>query len=450
VPAPGGAEGPIATSYRDLVKGETPLARRCLLAVRVHRTPAAPDDEDLRPVLLAAVRRLRRRLRQEGTSQRLLLAEELLAVTAEFAGLGAARGTYSGQGRVAARENLRSWTAGGAVHATYRVTRWAGTDWQLDPLVRDLPASAVTLSVAAAGTQPVPRPATQSGPQTGLRARRTEGVLTAVSVRLTAADEQALDAAGTALIERVSVAGGRCERLDGDQRAGLCATLPFGVLPAAGLHTAMPAAVRDLGLQAGGAGLVVGRDRRGSPVVVRAFRDQPTRIVAFGILATTQLTTVRALAMGAEVLVQTLRPAAWAGFVRWYAVPPENLRVGPPGLPPPPPQPGRPQLVVIDIGAVGASSLPEPTARRTVLVMREELATIDIDLMTGADLVIMERLNEVSAAVAAAALQLRQAHDWLPRIGPGMVGVYEPGRLRWCMLSPTDLDLRLFATLGAS
>jgi len=216
-----------------------------------------------------------------------------------------------------------------------------------------------------------------------------------------------------------------------------------------GLQVASPAAVAALTFKADGGGLVIGRDRRQLPVVVRAFRQRPTRMVLVGGIAMAQLFTLRALALGTQVLVQTLRPAKWSYFGRQVVAGPGAITVAAPGgVPAVAATASRPHLLIVDAGPVDLHSVPLTGEWQTALVVRDELTSWDIDSLGAADLTVMQRLTDVEAALAAAALRLNQAQDWLPRIGPEMVAVAEPGRLRWALLSPTSVERQLFASVA--
>ena len=97
------------------------------------------------------------------------------------------------------------------VQACYGVARWPGPSWRVDPLLCGVPATAMTFAVAVARD-----PA------------RDGEVAAEVAIRLAALDGRQILAADQALAQTVRESGGAVERLDGEQRAGLAATLPFG------------------------------------------------------------------------------------------------------------------------------------------------------------------------------------------------------------------------------
>jgi type VII secretion protein EccE len=207
-------------SYQVLTNGEVPSERRCWLAVQVRRTPEAFGDADLEAVLVNALKRTRRRLRQERVPTQPLRQDELFAAVRSLASLSAGPGGQSGlYGRRRQQRGVleESWTgclSEGRPQACFRITRWPESRWSISKLMLSLPATAVTLSTAVS-----------RDPGRGDGADEVEVELV---VRIAAADAMMLDAAGTRLAEQVRTAGGGTERLDGRHGAAFAATLPFG------------------------------------------------------------------------------------------------------------------------------------------------------------------------------------------------------------------------------
>ncbi|MEV6302261.1 type VII secretion protein EccE [Actinoplanes sp. NPDC051861] len=199
-------------SYRLLTDGEVPTERQGWLAVQVRRTPEACHDDDLRPALLNAVQRARRRLRQDKLPNRLLGPEELLVAAAALARLepGAAA---AGANAVPAREGWSRVTTGRTVQSSFRIRKWPTQQWALDRLLSNL-STTVAVGLAASND---PVHAGDSGK-----------IAMELVIRLVAPDRVTLDAAGKRLAELIRAIGGDVERLDGRQAAGLAATLPFG------------------------------------------------------------------------------------------------------------------------------------------------------------------------------------------------------------------------------
>jgi type VII secretion protein EccE len=107
-------------------------------------------------------------------------------------------------------------------------------------------------------------------------------------------------------------------QLPGRQYAALISSLPVpsprrsvaGWVFARGVD-----AVEDLELPVSGCGQLVGADEHGRAVALPLFGPQVQRVDMCGTLQLAQQVVLRSLALGAEVRVQTRRPAAWRTLV---------------------------------------------------------------------------------------------------------------------------------------
>ncbi|MFF5176668.1 type VII secretion protein EccE [Micromonospora sp. NPDC000316] len=427
VPAAGGTVG---TSYRQLTDGRLAGRERAVLAVRVLRVDGW-SDEDLRRVLAGTVRRIVRRL--GALTARPLGVPAALRVLGELA-------HHDGH---PVRESWPALRSGALVQATFRLVRWpeasgAGAR-RLVPRLLALPATATTVSLCA-------------GPVGGVGAAPTE-----LTVRLAAGTPAELTVAAEALDRLVTGLGGGLRRLDGAHLTGLARTLPLA-LTAAGAQalagtlplplTAAGAQPRstpdDWELTLGGAGMMVGTNRHGGAVTVRLFRPESTRVLLVGGVRAAQLVALRAMALGALVVVQTARPRAWEPFVRGVGAPGGTIPLIPPGRPV---ADGvgtalRPLLHVVDAGPVSAEAEPGQRWRAT-LVVRDELTPADVDTLSRADLAVLQPLHATEAALAGAALGLGGSADWLTRIRDDMVAVVNRRALRWALLRPTTIEAQL-------
>ncbi|PZG01332.1 type VII secretion protein EccE [Micromonospora deserti] len=416
-PAPAGAAagGTVATSYRQLTEGRLAGRDRVVLAVRVLRADGWAG-EDLRRALSGTVRRIVRRL---GPAPARPLGEHAaLRVMAELA-------------HHDDRPVQESWQAvrcGDLLQTTFRLRRWPDprTDGgrRLASRLLTLPASASTVSLCAGpwhGADPATAP-------------------TELTVRLAAGTAAELSAAAQALRGTVVDAGGEVQRLDGEQLSGLAGTLPLAVAGAGGPGPAP----EGLELVAGEAGLMVGANRHGGAVAIRLFRPENTRVMLVGGVRAAQLVALRALALGARVVVQTARPASWEPFVRGVGAPGGTIPVLPPGRPVggEPGSPLRPLLVVVDAGPNPSEPEPGPPWRATLLV-RDELTPADADALGRADLAVLQPLDRTEAALAGTALGLGGSAEWLTRIRDDMVAVVNRRALRWALLSPTPIESQL-------
>ncbi|KAB1929839.1 type VII secretion protein EccE [Micromonospora sp. ALFpr18c] len=413
VPAAGGTVG---TSYRQLTDGRLAGREQAVLAVRVLRVDGW-SEEALRRVLAGTVRRVVRRLGP--LTARPLGVPAALRVLGELA-------HHDGH---PVRESWPVLRSGALVQATFRLTRWPDTGGAgsrlLAPRLLALPATATTVSICA-------------GP---LPAGGATEVPTELTVRLAAGTTTELTLAAEALDRLVSGLGGGLRRLDGAHLEGLAATLPLAL---ATPGTPPRPALDDWELTLGQAGMLVGTNRHGGAVTVRLFRPESTRVLLVGGVRAAQLVALRAMALGALVVVQTARPRAWEPFVRGVGAPGGTIPLIPPGrrvadgvataL--------RPLLLVVDAGPMPAEAEPGAPWRAT-LVVRDELTAADTDALSRADLAVLQPLDTAEAALAGAALGLGGSAEWLTRIRDDMVAVVNRRALRWALLSPTPIEAQL-------
>ncbi|MGN9774709.1 type VII secretion protein EccE [Micromonospora sp. H33] len=414
VPAPAVAlgGGTVATSYRQLTDGRLPGRERAVLAVRVLRVDGVTPEE-LRRALHGTLRRILRRLAP--VTARPLGEHAALRVLAELAHHDAG----------AVRETWPALRSGGLWQATFQLDRWPDPRTEgargLVSRLLALPATAITVSLSA-------------GPSAGAVA----AVPSELAVRLAAGTPAELAAAEQALHRAVTGPGGAVRRLDGEQFAGLAATAPLA-LPGAGPPG--PAAAE---LTVGDAGLLVGANRHGDALTVRLFRPESTRVVLVGGLRAGQLIALRAMALGARVVVQTARPRAWEPFVRGVGAPGGTIPLLPPGRPPggEPGSPLRPLLLVVDAGPVPPDPEPGPPWQATLLI-RDELTAADVATLGRADLALLQPLGPAEAALAGGALGLGASAGWLTRIREDMVAVVNRRALRWARLTPSPIEAQL-------
>ncbi|MET8355541.1 type VII secretion protein EccE [Micromonospora sp. NPDC005171] len=422
VPSAGGTVG---TSYRQLTDGRLAGRERAVVAVRVLRVNGW-SEEDLRRILAGTVRRIVRRLGP--------LAARPLGVPAALRVLGELAHHDGEQ----VRESWPAIRSGALVQATFRLIQWpdagAAAGRRLVPRLLALPATATTVSICSG-----PSAATSTSPL-------TTGVPTELTVRLAAATATELAAATEALTRLVTDLGGKLRRLDGDHLSGLAATLPLALTAPAGQQRPQQPgpAVTDWELSLGDAGMMVGTNRHGRAVTVRLFRPESTRVLLVGGVRAAQLVALRALALGALVVVQTARPRAWEPFIRGVGAPGGTIPLLPPGravadgvgtaL--------RPLLLIVDAGPAPAEAAPGPPWRAT-LVVRDELTPADVDALSRADLALLQPLTSAEATLAGAALGLGGSAEWLTRIREDMVAVVNRRALRWALLSPTPIEAQL-------
>ena len=433
VPAPSvrAGNGTPGNSYRQLTEGRLLGHARALIAVRVLHAEGW-TEEDLRRSLSGLVRKIPRRLGD--VPARPLGEAAALRVIGELAhddAIGPAQEMWPG---------LR---VGGLAQATYRLRRWpdltAETGQRMIGRMLSLPAAATTVALTAG-------PRSENGAPT---------VAVDLTVRLAAPDQPTLGVAAQALRKLVAAERGSVRRLDGEHLEGFAATLPLGggplvEVPGRPADGALPPTVMDgLDLSVAAAGLMVGRNRGGEPVVARMFRPEQTRALLVGGVRCAQLVALRAMALGARVVVQTARPQAWEPFVRGAAVPGEAIAVVPPGraVEIPPGSSLHPLLVVVDVGPVGADPRPGSGWQAT-LVVRDDFSPADVDVASRADLLIVQPLRPDEANLVGTAIGLGETAQWLTRIRPDMVGLINRRAVRWAMLAQTPIEAQLIGPPG--
>ncbi|MFG1996471.1 type VII secretion protein EccE [Actinoplanes sp. NPDC048988] len=420
--------GTPANSYRQLTEGRLLGHSRALLAVRVLRAEGWAPDE-LHRSLSGLVRKLVRRL--SAVPARPLGEAAAMRVIAELA---------HDDGADRAQETWPGLRVGGLAQSTFQLRRWPDprveTSRRLVSRLLTLPASATTVSLTAG-----PRPAHGPTPLD-------------LTIRLAAPDANALGAATQALHKLVAAERAGVRRLDGEHLSGLSATLPLGgtpsVVPGLPPDGVQPAEqLEGLDLPVGASGLMLGRNRHGNPVVARLFRPDQTRVLLVGGVRCAQLVVLRAMALGARVMVQTARPRAWEPFVRGAAVPGESIAVVPPGRPVEiaPGSALQPLLVVVDIGPVGSDNRPGAGWQAT-LVVRDEFSAADVDVASRADLLILQPLRPDEATLIGGALGLGEVAQWMTRIRPDMVGVVNRRAVRWAALAHTPIETQLVGPPG--
>jgi hypothetical protein len=221
----------------------------------------------------------------------------------------------------------------------------------------------------------------------------------------------------------------------------------MSVLPAGRLggHLAPAEAFDALTLRTGGAGLVLGVNQHGEPVIVSPFRAEPTRLVAVGSLTFAQLIAFRALGVGAQVLIQSARPDAWGTFARITGTPNDAVRLVPPDTSiEQPAQQDRPRLVVVDGGpSVGGAEGSSGAGWTATLAVREELTAWDVDVLRGADLALLQPLSPTEATLAASVLGLTEMKGSLSGIRADLVTLVGHGTVRWTLVEPTALERQL-------
>ncbi|HEV3359965.1 MAG TPA: type VII secretion protein EccE [Pseudonocardiaceae bacterium] len=181
---------------------------RTWLALQVLRTAETYQDAELQRTLGNAVRRVRKHLRRLGCPAGALAEHEVFGTLAALAHVTGGRGQI--------RESWRHWQSGPIGQATFRLDGWSeaarsGTRQLTGWLLAAAPHTAVTISITAHRAAPDPEP----------RVRAT--------LRLAAANPQALAQSEGQLTEAARHCAITLTRLDGRHAEGMAATLPIGL-----------------------------------------------------------------------------------------------------------------------------------------------------------------------------------------------------------------------------
>lgn len=164
-------------------------------------------------------------------------------------------------------------------------------------------------------------------------------------------------------------------------------------------------------------GVVLGADADGEPVSIALLRPTPTRVVLLGGLYLALQITLRAVAVGARVVVVSGRPPAWeplrraTGRSESHPESPDTVvlvRQDPPFSAPAgsaddasgPGSPDAPLLVVHDRGATARGPGMARGPWQTTLVVLPTLVPAVADLADDADLVVLARMPPHEAELA--------------------------------------------------
>ncbi len=222
-------------------------------------------------------------------------------------------------------------------------------------------------------------------------------------------------------------------------------------LPASelGVHLADADTADALSIHTGGCGLIIGVNDYGRPVAITLFRPEPTAVLAVGGLRLAQLIAFRALGIGAQLFVETGRPAAWSSFAResgleWGA---SHIRT----------QVGhaqrgtldQPQLLVVDSESSAVAEAEERTSGpwSAVLTVRSQLSAWDTAELARADLVLMQRLSDAEAKVACPLMNLPDCERALTMLRSDAVALITHSELRIVRVDQTSIEQRVIGEI---
>jgi len=188
-------------------------------------------------------------------------------------------------------------------------------------------------------------------------------------------------------------------------------------------------------------GLRIGT-RRGTPVDLRLFRPQGTRVAVLAGAIPVQLLTLRAATVGAVIRVQSPRPQAWGAVIR-HGV---DVSIAPPGAGfPPPGTPDAPVLIVDDRPAE-AGGLGDAGSWQCRLDLRSVATLSDLSSFGRADLMLFGQVSSSVATALARTMGLNMSLvGQLAAIGPGTVALVWQGGIQYVELDPSEAERQILA-----
>ncbi|WP_327004213.1 hypothetical protein OHA72_55755 [Dactylosporangium sp. NBC_01737] len=196
-----------------------------------------------------------------------------------------------------------------------------------------------------------------------------------------------------------------------------------------------------LGTEPGG--VLLGFDQHQNPVTLQLFRAQPTRVLLIDRGWVERLLMLRALALGARVVVHTPDEPLWSGFGESVTGRPDLFHAAPPyqkvELP------GTVAAPVLFVAERHPLSLPDLGPWQALLTVAGWFGEYVAQSLFEADVVILRRLTERQLAAAATLMRLdaMQAATLQATPPDGLV-VYQAGTWRYLRLATTQIETQLF------
>ncbi|MCC2280625.1 hypothetical protein LKL35_35255 [Streptomyces sp. ET3-23] len=169
----------------------------------------------------------------------------------------------------------------------------------------------------------------------------------------------------------------------------------FGLLgPRRGRHELLPEQFDALELPVGDDGVVIGADPNGTPAVLGIGRPAPYEIVLVGGAWTAQVIALRAVATGARVAVETGRRELWTPLAQAANSGQQSITLHDVGrVPPQGPSVHSPVLVVRDCGVRPPRGRAGAAPWQAVLTLLPYPGPTTPRLLSGADLVGVQRVS---------------------------------------------------------
>ncbi|MFE5299936.1 type VII secretion protein EccE [Streptomyces sp. NPDC056632] len=413
------------TSYQELNADRTPLTQSAWIALRLDGA-GCPEAIAARGGGEAGIRRALRRgvvratniLEDEGWQARVLDETEATEILASLAGLRAAA---PGETRPPVTEG---WTAcrADAEHVSYWVRDWSTSGnglTDLQDLLGMFPARSSAISITYAE-----RPGGHPGCNALIRT--TGGAAQATGALVNVAAERGL----------------RLVRLDGEQAAGLLATLPLG--RSAGAHVLdVPNGRVELALRREGVALGTFRDR--STATVRLLRHRPVRLGVFLPRTSAELLVFRLLSVGTTVHVRSPQPHSWASLMRAAGVVPHRMVISlPGGATPPAGSPLAPVAVVDDVVSGTGAPRADLGHWQVGVTLQPKVPTGGAEELRRYDAVLVPRVTPQVARALRDAYRLPEgALRMLPLLPGGAAALILPGRAEIIDFATTRVESRL-------
>jgi hypothetical protein len=211
-----------------------------------------------------------------------------------------------------------------------------------------------------------------------------------------------------------------------------------------------------LSVEAGHAALVLGRDQTGAAVAMQLFRPQPTVVTFVGGWWAARVLLVRCLGLGVQVAVRAA--GGLASTAQWTeldaAAGGTGQRVWPMQgdvLAWQPTEVTRLLLHLYDTGLAGPPARPVLGGWQTQLTVLPQATAAGAWTITGADVVLAQRMEWDEAVVLAGALGHGEPTiALLTSLESDMIAVCARGMNTYAWLAPTSVERRLFGTAIAA
>ncbi|SCX45707.1 hypothetical protein SAMN03159343_1651 [Klenkia marina] len=200
-----------------------------------------------------------------------------------------------------------------------------------------------------------------------------------------------------------------------------------------------PVTLDALEVAAGGGGVLLGPDPTGEPVHLDLFRPEPVSVVLVAPVALALVLALRSLAVGAEVVVETSRPAGWAAASSLATsragafVVAERAGAQPAGTL------VTPRLLVVD-GESASADAHRVGAWSAQVTVAETAGSWNTAGLGSSDVTVVQGLPLAQAAVVGRALGLADGEAVLAGRGDDVVTLVGRGEVRHVQVRPTSVE----------